>query len=334
MLRLVQTNQPLVPLLLLLYVIALRLLPFWDTIATPLPPYAPFFNDQFLPLLLRIGLPPALLATLLVFVQALLLNSLVNTYKLLGSNQYTVALLYLLVASALPEFLVLSPALIGNTFVLIALSELFKWYRAHQSAPQLFNVGFWLAIGSLCYFPIASYYLLALFGLLTLRNFNFKEWLILTLGFIVPYFWLGTYAFWADAWPALLHQYTLNNIVWLDWHWADSAFIYFKLGLLTLLTLWVLLTASAHFYKINIQQQKNLNILFWTLLLGLLGIFYQRSIGIAFFIYLAIPLSVFLALHLRKIQRRWIAEVLHLLLVLVVIGFQYKDDIVNFLVLR
>lgn len=334
MLRLAQSNQLLVPPLLLLYAIVLRLLPFWETIETPVATHAPFFNDTLLPFLERYGLSPSLIALALVYAQALILNTLANRYKLLGSTQYTVALLYILVASALPEFLILSPALIANTFLLIALSELFQWYRAHQAAAPLFNVGFWVAVGSLCYFPMASYYLLALIGLASLRNFRPQEWLILTLGLLVPYFWLGTYAYWIGAWPQFLHAHLTESIAWLDWHWHDVRYLYFKLGLPTVLVLWVLATASPHFYKINIQQQKYLNLIFLTLFVGLLGLVYQRGVSVSFFIYLAVPLSVFLALHLRKIRRQWLAELLHFLLWITVIGFQYKDDILHFLVLR
>lgn len=334
MLRLVQTNQLLVPPVLLLYAILLRLLSFWDSFQAPEPTHAPFFQQLLLPGLQQVGIPTAVVALALVLLQAFFLNAIVNRYKLLGSTQYTVAMLYLLIASALPEFLVLSPALIANTFLLIALSEIFKWYRAHQAAPQLFNVGFWLSVGSLCYFPVVSYYLLAIVALISLRNFKLQEWLILSIGFLVPYFWMGTYAFWVDAWPALFNNYLGDNVVWLDWHWSQIPHLPFKTILLAGLSLWVVLSASQHFYKTSIQQQKNLNVFFWALFIGALGLFYQRAVGMDFFIYLSIPLALFLALNLHKIRRRWIAEVIHLLLFLTIIGFQYKDEILHFLVLR
>ena len=76
---------------------------------------------------------------LLVVLQAIMLNTVVNNYKMGRELTYFTALCYILLASAIPEFLYLSPALMGNTFLIIALAEMFKWYRKFEASASIFN---------------------------------------------------------------------------------------------------------------------------------------------------------------------------------------------------
>ena len=90
---------------------------------------------------------------------------------------------------------------------MIALGEMFRWYRKFEASASIFNVGFWLAIASMFYFSNIAYYFLAVVALFQLRAFRLNELIILTVGLLIPYFFVGVYQFWYDGLDVFMSQY-------------------------------------------------------------------------------------------------------------------------------
>jgi len=267
-----------------------------------------------------------IIALVLVISQAIMVNTLVNRYRIARELTYFPALMYILVTRLVPEFLYLSPVLMANTFVIIAFSELFKWYKSRQAAANIFNFSFWLAVGSFFYFSVEIYYLLGIIGLFSFRSIKINEWLILTIGLLVPYFLVGVYHFWMGQLDYYLNHYLLGNISIFDWSvLLSTPYLYYKLTLLGLIAIWIFSQSQRYFFKTNIQIQKNISALLWSILIGLAAFTYQKDTSIETFLLVSCPLSVFLALNLLLIKKTWVAETAHLIMLVLVIGFQYKE---------
>ncbi|MGB0984432.1 MAG: hypothetical protein ACPG19_10350 [Saprospiraceae bacterium] len=270
------------------------------------------------------------IALLLVIIQAIIINSLVNRYRIARELTYFPALMYVFVASMIPEFLYLSPVLMANTFIIISFSELFKWYKSRQAAANIFNFSFWLAVGSFFYFSIEVYYLLGIIGLFTFRSMKVNEFLILTIGLLVPYFLVGVYHFWIGQLDYYLNHYLFGNTSFFDWSRLSSTpYLYYKIGLFATAAIWIFSQSQRYFFKTNIQIQKNITALFWSILIGSLAFTYQNDASIETFLLTSVPLSIFLALNLLLIKKTWILETIHLIMLILVIGFQYKDAVLS-----
>jgi hypothetical protein len=228
-------------------------------------------------------------------------------------------------ASAIPEFLYLSPALMGNTFVMIAIAEMFRWYRKYEASAQIFNVGFWIAISSMFYFSNITFYFLAIVALFNLRSFQLNELLILTIGLFIPYFFVGVYQFWYEEFGTFMSQYVWSNFSFLDWKIQWISYNYLKIVFFICLVIWVFLQSQAYFFKTNIQNQKYIIVLFWCMPIAMIPALFQSNLGLDHLLLLCLPLSIFIAFNLINISKRVRAEIVHASLLLIVLSFHYKE---------
>ena len=95
----------------------------------------------------------SVLAFALLYVQALLLNYLMNEYRMMAKPSFLPAMSYLLITSLLPEWNYLSAPLVANTFIIWAFIKLFELYNVQGGNGKIFNVGLLLGIASFFFFP-------------------------------------------------------------------------------------------------------------------------------------------------------------------------------------
>lgn len=263
-----------------------------------------------------------LLFGVLLLLQAIYLNYLVQEYRLAKRPTYVTAIAYVLVVSFFRIENGLSPAFIANSFLLLSLGSLYRSYDKNGSAGAVFNAGFWLGVAALCYFSAAVLLLWAFLGLFILRSTEWRDWLILLLGFLMPFFWLGTYFFLQDGlgeWWArdIVGQLGFNGQIAMN-PWSVA-------GLATsgLIFLWTLANWQGLHYKTTIREQKCIQVVFWMFLGLLLSFFAQNALFIHHLTLFAVPLAVLLSLNLQSIQSVGISELLHLLLLLGCLAVQY-----------
>lgn len=329
MLQIFRTNSPIAAILLLVYIFILRLHEF--IIPTAWQPTNPnFFSEIIYDWVGTDGFVPSLVALLLVFIQAFLLNLIVLNNKMRRTATYFPAVAYVLVASAIPEFLELHPLHFANTFFIIALSQLFQSYRKYEAASELFNIGFCVAVGSMFYFSMNVFIIFAVLGLTIIRSFNLRELFIIFLGFVVPYFLAGTYLFWTDSFNEFRHIWA--NFYFFDFQFELNTATYMQLGLIFFIVILSLINFQAFYYKTNIQIQKYINMVYWALFIGLFSFIYQGHITSGHLLILAPPLAIFLAFSFLKIKNAAVAEFLHLTLLLIVLILQYRTVLIESLV--
>lgn len=331
MLQLFRTNSPIAAILLLVYIFILRLHNFILPNSTTWEPINPnFFSRIVYDWVGTDGLAANLVALFLVFIQAFILNQIVMNNKMRRTATYFPAIAYVLIASAIPDFLVLHPLHFANTFFIIAISELFKSYRKYEAASELFNIGFCIAVGSMFYFSMNIFILFAILGLTIIRSFNLRELFIIFIGFVVPYFLAGTYLFWIDSFDEFRNIWA--NFYFFDFNFTWDTATYMELGLLSFIVLLSFINFQAFYYKTNIQVQKYINMVYWALFIGFLSFIYQGNVTTGHLLILAPPLAIFLAFSLLKIKNAAIAEFLHFTLLLIVLILQYRTVLIDSLI--
>ena len=263
------------------------------------------------------------LAILLLVIHGFLINSIVIGGRLSNEVNLFPGVFYVLISCLLPDFLYLSPVLIGNTFVLIALSELFSTYKVASCADRIFNVGFWTGVASLFYFPFIFYFILINAGLNILRAYNIHERLILLIGLIMPFFLAWMYYFAVGRFDFFWETQFSNNFSFLNFGGDSSEWeVYVKAILFLLAILFVIVNNGAYLAKRNIQSQKKISILYWVMFSSLVGAFFQANLSFEHLIMLAPPLGVFLAFSFTNMKSQW-AESIHFLIVLLALTLQW-----------
>ncbi|MEO1257932.1 MAG: hypothetical protein AAFZ15_04015 [Bacteroidota bacterium] len=263
------------------------------------------------------------IAILLLVVQGFLINSLVLSNRLSNEVNLFPGVFYVLVACLVPDFLYLSPVLIGNTFILVALVELYSTYKVSSCADRIFNAGFWTGVASLFYFPFLFYFILINAGLNILRAFNIKERLMLLIGLAIPFILGWLYYFVFDQGDFFWQTQFGDNFSFLSFGSEPGGWeAYAKSIVFALAILFVVANNGAYLTRRNIQAQKKISILYWVMISALIGTFFQDQLAFEHLIMLAPALGVFLAFTFTSMKSQW-AESIHFLILILALVLQW-----------
>lgn len=265
----------------------------------------------------------ALAATVLVFIQALLVNNLADEFRLLGDRNWLPGLFFALMAASIPDFLFLSAPLVAATFLPIALRRIFRVYKTPSATALIFDSAFWMTVGALFYPPAIWMLVAAYVGILVMRSFNIREQIVFSSGVIIPVFlcWLGF--FWYDLGRSFFDLQFGKVFGLYRFHRAYSLLAWLEIGFLIFIFVLILLSFNSYFSRKLIQTQKCISTLYWFLIIAVLTVFLQAELPNQHF-FLAIPAAgMFLSLTIASIKRRAIAEVFHLLLLGFVVFVQF-----------
>ncbi len=267
------------------------------------------------------------LAIVLLFFQATLLNLVITQYRMAKEISLFPGLFYILVSSFFPDFLHLSPILMGNTFYIMALYELYGTYKQYSCADKNYNIGFWIAVGSLFYFSFAFFIIWGWLAMGILRAFKTKERIMMILGFLTPYAFALTHAYWFDRLDVFLQTHVYDNLSFfslspiIDWQYYIYMIVFAIFIMITILSV------NTYNKRKNIQVQKNISILYWGMVLAALTVLFQANLSAEHFLILAVPLGVFLSFNFISMSSQY-AEVLHMLLLAMVLLFQFQSMLV------
>ncbi|MDP9229618.1 MAG: hypothetical protein M3O67_02965, partial [Bacteroidota bacterium] len=139
-------------------------------------------------------------AFIFLFIQAIMLNRLINDHRMMNRPNFLPAMTYMLVTSLFSEWNFFSAPLLINTVLLIVLSGLFKIYNQPKANGTIFNIGLAIGIGSLLFFPSLTFTIWALVALMIMRPFRINEWLLCLLGITSPYYFYAVYLFIVNQW--------------------------------------------------------------------------------------------------------------------------------------
>lgn len=262
-------------------------------------------------------------AMVLVFLQATLLVFTVNENRINNDSNLLAGVFYCLFASMIPQFMYPSPALLANTFLLIALVELMGVYKVPVASGRLFNVGFWISVASLFYFSSLGMIVFALWGASILRAYNIRELVTIFIGAITPYFLAGTVFFLLDRFPEFIDLQFARNLTFWDFQGVQNSISYVEAGLFVLLIVVVLLGSSGFFQKRIMQVQKKISLLYGFLVFSCIISLFQANADISHLLLACIPLAVFFSMSFSVMATQW-AEVVHLLMLVSGMALAYS----------
>ncbi|MES2591545.1 MAG: DUF6427 family protein [Bacteroidota bacterium] len=260
-----------------------------------------------------------IVAFLLIVGEAFLLNYIVNENEILNKPSFLPALLYIVFMSSEAAQLVFSPILFANFFIIMAIFKLVSSYRKDIAFSNAFDAGILLSIATLFYFPCVVFLPLLGIGFILFRPFNWHEWVISSIGVLVPYLFVFTYYFWNDK---------------LGYWWNADAFFpgirertglvvtpafYFMAGICMLIILVSFGKLFTGFLDATQKNKKGIVLLLWFTAFALISIVIAPEFSFRSFSIFSIPMSVFCANYFLKIKKAWFGELLFMLLLLSII---------------
>ncbi|MES2112090.1 MAG: DUF6427 family protein [Bacteroidota bacterium] len=264
-----------------------------------------------------------LLASVFVFIQAILLNHLVNHFNLLGKPTFLPALMYVTVSGLFKPFLVLSPPLLCNFLVIWMLFKLFKLYKSNDAKSSAYDLGMMVAVGSVIYLPFIYFFLAVWIALFLFRPSNWREIVAGIIGYATIFFFLAVYYYMNDS----IKQF---SDIWLPLgtKFPDSINIHYYNYLVLVPVIAVLVLCffklQQNFFKSYVQVRKSFQLLFIIFLIAGLSFYVKTPFNLNHFLLCTVPCAVFFAYYFLYAKNRWFYESLYLLLLISVIYFQFN----------
>ncbi|MBX2814970.1 MAG: hypothetical protein KTR24_03190 [Saprospiraceae bacterium] len=263
-----------------------------------------------------------LLSFFIIMLTAIQINRLVSLNRLTPTNSLFPGLFFILISSYTLSLQSLSPAVIGNLFVVTMLLEIFKQTRNEELLIRTFNVGFLAGIASLSYSPYLILLPLGIIGMIVVRTFKRLDYFRCLLGFISPYLLAISILILFDQPGAIWSGHFKNTFAWMDLSHAFSWSDYVVISLFIIGILLAVLNMSNMTMKTNIHARRKLTTLYIFLLTFVLVIPFVAETGTHRVHLATIPLSVFIGSMMLRIDKQT-AEVIHFILLAGAIVFQY-----------
>ncbi len=271
------------------------------------------------------GLMPSwlnlLLFCVLVSFEAIYLNLLINKYEVLYRNSYLPALFFVLFVSSFPEFQAVHPVHFVNLILLKIFDKIFSMYNPGRAVATIFDCGFLAAIAALLYLPALPLLLLLMIAISLLRSFNIREWLVLLIGYSLPFLFVSVYKFWnyelVTFWQGLLARIFQNpELISFPAQLSERVLA----AILVLILVLALFRLRANYYKNIIRVRTYQQIQFLFFLTGIGSFFLSKEMTMIHWVLLAIPLSIWVAyFFVSQKKKLWLAEGLLWILIAAVV---------------
>lgn len=259
----------------------------------------------------------------LLLLQALLFNVTLNRHKVYATQDYLPALLYLVLGSISFEFNMLTPLLIGNTFIILSLPYIITLSREGFDNNRLFLGGIMLGLAAMSYLPLAVFLLIGIFAVFFFASSTFRSMLLMLCGFLFPYAVLFTYYLYTDTTQEFLELHLLRpwqlKVAFLRPP-ADVA----KLMAIPAAVLLLSLLSVASLPQRLVFQDKFKQLMWVWLFASLLVIFTRDEISVATFMLVLPPIAYFSEFFFNSSRKMWQLNLVFFLVLGSVVVLRYR----------
>lgn len=263
-----------------------------------------------------------IIAIVVLYFHMLYINRLVIQHRL--ANQVTLlpGLIYAIFMSLLPEYSFLTPYLIANTFILIAISQIFKTYKRPKAADVLFNIGFLIAIAALFEPNYIFLLIIGILGLFVLRSLKLFEVFQLLSGALLVLISFCSIFYLLDI--SILPELTKVSLHPRLEIFSNRGGALYKILIVFVISVFTVLNYGSYTLKKNIQTQKKIDILYWFMLSSLIILFINDTMDSSQLLLLFIPLSILLNSTFINIKSILFQEVIHISLLALLFALNFN----------
>lgn len=239
---------------------------------------------------------------LLVYLQAIYFNYLCNRLSLYNDKSTFPGLFYILFSTLFVDFMSLPPILLGLTFLLFALHVCILQIKYKPSNVGILYLSFFIAIATLFYLPILVFIPVFIFSMLVFTTLNFRRFVLMLIGFSIPYLFVLLYYFVFDSLDKLAQILPEGLDLFSSIHYVSIGTIFPILIVPAILILAAMVEVSGRSSYINFQYS-----VFKFMLLGVLaaiGTVLLNDTFSATTFYIFVPFIAFFSTHFFLLNRK------------------------------
>lgn len=216
-------NNTKIPALLSLvvYLLVTRMAGFIHPVAPPEDGGALYL--LILDLIHKNPLVSSIIALIINFANAMLLNRIVFHRRINFHRDYFVALIYILLSGSLIAFQTISPELLGSTFIILGINILFDLAKEFEKREVDYYVGLFIGIAGLFSPHYFLFVIPTLLSIFLFGTFRLREITALLLGWINPFILAGVGYYLADGFSFFMERsfhldYSAYSL-YMNWGW-------------------------------------------------------------------------------------------------------------------
>ncbi len=220
------------------------------------------------------------------------------------------ALLYMLLCSAFPMLISLTPALIASSLFILLLFRVFATYKHDYFSYNFLDAGLIISIASLFYIPAFFLYPLLLIIMAIIRPYIWREWIFSAIGLLVPFLLILAINYLLDTDIKIFTDSSRHGFLSIARIKDFSIVLQSFTGYVGLLILISSIRMANSIGNIKIQSRKFFISFFWMFILSLLTFFIVSAAGIDMIYFICIPVSFLMAYYFTFCRKNWVNNLL------------------------
>lgn len=150
------------------------------------------------------------IAIFIVLFQVIYVNYLFIRYKSFEDNTYIPAFVMTVLFYVSFDLVTLSPALMGSTFIVLALGQLFsQTVLQKEGSDAVLLVGIFGGIAACFHFPLATFLPFLLVSGIVVSGFSFQQIIVSLIAYAMPLVFCALYYFWIDGFEAFFFEFII-----------------------------------------------------------------------------------------------------------------------------
>jgi hypothetical protein len=263
-----------------------------------------------------------IIATALIFLQAIFINYIVSSQGILYKDTFLPGLIYIVLNSFFIQQTELTPQLISNTFVLLLLQRLCYLYESKNPLLVVLDAGLYLGIGILFNYDLLLFLPFILISVIIFTSFNLRYLVISVLGICIPLYFTGIYFYVTNRYDELL-LYIVQSFEQKQLKTIETNWIRLLPWVIILpITVVSVFNLQQNFFRNKVKTRRIIQSIYLMLFFGLAGLFFENVNYLYALVYLSVPVSIVVAYYFISDRRFILKEILFFALVALAVYYQ------------
>ena len=243
---------------------------------------------------------------LLFFTFFIIIRFIKRKNQFSGQDSYLLLFMVLLFA-IFPGTMVINKVLLSHFILLVAFRRIYSMRSFENIGQKIFDSGFWIGVASLFYMWSAIFVILVLIAIMVYSSDKIRGMFVLLIAYSTPLFLSFTYYFWNDNtevfYNKLIFEYSFSNGVF------DIPKLMIPLVFVIICSLGALAILKFKINNLSNNIKPSLPLLLGHYLIGLYMVYIIPNETGTTFVFVFIPVVVFIANALQVITNKIIREV-------------------------
>lgn len=250
-----------------------------------------------------------ILSLFLVFFQAIIFNNLLLKHRAYNENTYLPAFLYVILMNLFFDFYLLSPVLMGLTFILLALDNIITHLSDTRNDQLVLYTGLYLGVANLFYYPSFMVLIAVYVAYTFLTATSIRRYLLLTFGYGLPIIITWIYYYLQGGMKEFYIDFVFSIFNVSSHNYLEPVF-YLCILIIPFGFALVAITKTLRSIRFTNQQERIQKLMLIILFFAALAWLFNKERAPFQLIITIPPVAFFLTHYFLNIRAKWKAEVL------------------------